>query len=230
MPEERVPAFEQAFSTLRQFARKRQSTSRAEEYCELCSAGLGHEHPHLVELDSRQILCACDACALLFDARENSRYKRVPRSVRFLAGFELSDAQWDGLLIPINMAFFFYSSIEGKPIAFYPSPAGAVESLLPLEAWSEIAENNPALRQMQPDVEALLVNRVGFARGTDRAEYYIAPIDQCYKLVGLIRTHWRGLSGGTEVWTEIARFFEDLWSKSDRIGEESNSPAGGANA
>ena len=115
-------------------------------------------------------------------------------------------------------------------IAFYPSPAGAVESLLPLEAWSEIAGNNPALRQMQPDVEGLLVNRVGFAHGAKHAEYYIAPIDQCYRLVGLIRTHWRGLSGGTEVWTEIARFFEDLRSKSDPIREESNLPGGGDNA
>jgi hypothetical protein len=199
------------------------------EYCELCSTGLGREHPHLVELVSRQILCACDGCALLFDAKENSRYKRVPRSARFLAGFELSDAQWEGLLIPINMAFFFHCSIDGKMMAFYPSPAGAVESLLPLEAWSEIAGNNPALRQMQPDVEALLVNRVGFTQGTKHAEYYIAPIDQCYKLVGLIRTHWRGLSGGTEVWTEIRRFFLDLRSKSDPIGVESNS-IGGANA
>ena len=35
------------------------------------------------------------------------------------------------------------------------------------------------------------------------AQYYIVPIDECYRLVGLIRMHWRGLSGGTEVWKEI---------------------------
>ncbi len=61
---------------------------------------------------------------------------------------------------------------------------------------------------MQPDVEALLVNRVGAAR-----EYFIVPIDECYKLVGLIRLHWRGLSGGAVVWGEIARFFDDLRRK-----------------
>ena len=36
---------------------------------------------------------------------------------------------------------------------------------------------------MEPDVEALLINRVGPAR-----EYFLAPIDECYRLVGLIRT------------------------------------------
>jgi hypothetical protein len=51
------------------------------------------------------------------------------RGIRsLLANFEMSDGQWESLLIPINMAFFFRSSIEGRMIALYPSPAGAVES------------------------------------------------------------------------------------------------------
>ena len=117
-------------------------------------------------------------------------------------------------MIPINMAFLFRSSIENRIVALYPSPAGAVESLLPLDAWAEIAENNPALHDLRPDIEALLVNRVGHAHGTREAEYYIAPIDECYKLVGLIRANWKGLSGGAEVWTEVGQFFQRLRSKS----------------
>jgi len=66
-------------------------------------------------------------------------------------------------------------------------------------------QDNPGLGQMQPDVEALLVNRVGEAR-----DFFLAPIDVCFELVGLIRLHWRGLSGGTEVWQEIAAFFNRL--------------------
>jgi hypothetical protein len=192
------------------------------EQCELCSAGLAQEHPHLVELASRQILCACDACAMLFDGMERTKYKRVSRRARHLLDFEMTDGQWESLLIPINMAFFFASSIEGRVIALYPSPAGAVESLLPLEAWNEIAASNSALSHFLPDVEALLVNRVGHAHGLTRAEYYIAPIDECYKLVGLIRTNWKGLSGGSEVWTEIGRFFSELRSKADVISGEAN--------
>ena len=68
-----------------------------------------------------------------------------------------------------------------------------------------LCEQNPVLRELAPDVEALLINRVSGAR-----DYFRVPIDECYKLVGLIRTHWRGLSGGTEVWKEISRFSQSL--------------------
>jgi Family of unknown function (DUF5947) len=222
MREETIPPLEDAFGALRQFIGARRSESRAFEHCELCSAGLAKEHPHLVEFVSRQILCACDACAMLFDGMERSRYKRVSRRAQYLTDFEMTDGQWESLLIPINMAFFFRSSVDGRVIALYPSPAGAVESLLPLEAWNEIAESNRALHSLVLDVEALLVNRVGHAHGLARAEYYIAPIDECYKLVGLIRSNWKGLSGGTEVWIEIGRFFSDLRSKADVVSGEAN--------
>lgn len=122
----------------------------------------------------------------------------------------MTDAQWDGLMIPINMAFFYESSVDQRVVALYPSPAGATESLLTFESWKEIVTENPVLDTMESDVEALLVNRVGHARGVAASEFYLLPIDECFKLVGLIRTHWRGLSGGTEVWQEIGRFFSDL--------------------
>lgn len=218
MHEESTLGLDQAFSALRKFTRARSSASRAVEFCELCSAGLGHDHPHMVELASRRILCACDACAMLFDGMERSKFKRVSRSAQCLTNFEMTDGQWESLLIPINMAFLFRSSVEGRMIALYPSPAGAVESLLPLEAWTEIVESNPVLHRLRSDIEALLVNRVGHAQDVGRAEYYIAPIDECYKLVGLIRTNWKGLSGGTEVWTTIANFFAELRSKSEPVG------------
>ena len=217
MAEESTLGFEQAFGVLRQFTRSRSAASRAVERCELCSAALHHDHPHLVEIAGRQVLCACDACALLFDGLEKSKYKRVSRSSLYLPDFEMTDGQWESLMIPINMAFLFRSSLEDRIVALYPSPAGAVESLLPLDAWSEIAENNPALHQLRPDIEALLVNRVGHAHGLREAEYYIAPIDECYRLVGLIRANWKGLSGGAEVWTEVGRFFTELRKKSEVV-------------
>jgi hypothetical protein len=78
-------------------------------------------------------------------------------------------------------------------------------------------EENPILSHLQPDIEALLVNRVGHAHEWSRAEYYIAPIDECYRLVGLIRANWKGLSGGAEVWAEIGRFFSGLRSLADIV-------------
>jgi hypothetical protein len=197
---------ESAFAALRQFARRREDVER----CEMCSRELGAEHEHLVEPANRRLICACEACAILFDGQSGTKYRRVPRRVQFLLDFQLSDAQWDGLMVPIEMAFFFKSSPQDKVIALYPSPAGPTESLLALDTWSDIAEMNPILNEMPADTMALLVNRVGRARGSSPAEYYLVPIDECYKLVGLIRTHWRGLSGGTEVWRELAAFFGAL--------------------
>ena len=100
----------------------------------------------------------------------------------------------------------------------YPSPAGATESLLELESWNDIVGQNPALNQMEPDVEALLVNRLGYSRGYSAPEYYQLPIDECYKLVGLIRAHWSGLSGGSEVWQQIGEFFRSLQSRAVVVG------------
>lgn len=209
----------QAFESLRQFARKPQ---RQVEKCEMCSAELRSEHSHLIELTQRRLHCACDACAMLFSGQAGTKYKRVPRDVRLLANFKMTDAEWDGLLIPINLAFFFLNSIDSRVSTLYPSPAGATESLLPLEAWSSIVEANSELNLLEPDVEALLVNRVGQARGSVPAEYYIVPIDECYKLVGLIRIHWRGLSGGTEVWQEIGAFFTELRARAQVVTEGTN--------
>jgi hypothetical protein len=199
-----------AFATLRQFVRAKQPTER----CELCSAPIGAEHQHLFEPAARRVLCSCDGCALLFDRQGNFKYRRIPRASYFLPDFQLSDAQWDALLIPISMAFFFQSTPSERVVAMYPSPAGATESLLTLDAWNSLVADNPLLSEMQPDVEALLVNRLGAMRGFPEPEYYQAPIDECYKLVGLLRTHWRGLSGGSEVWNQIHAYFADLKSRS----------------
>ncbi|MEP6537972.1 MAG: DUF5947 family protein [Bryobacteraceae bacterium] len=202
-----------AFGFLRQFARRRPPAER----CEMCSAVLAPDHQHLLEPVARRIACACDACAILFNSQGETKYKRIPRRIRFLPNFQLTESQWNGLLMPINMAFFFKSSThDGRVIAMYPSPAGATESLLTLDTWTDIAESNPVLDEMETDVEALLVNRIGHSRGFAEPEHYIVPIDECYKLVGLIRSHWSGLAGGAEVWRQIAEFFTQMKARSPK--------------
>jgi hypothetical protein len=178
----------------------------------MCSRELAAEHTHLLETVSRKLICACEACAILFSGNQNLKFKRVPRNVHFFSDFRLTDAQWDSLMIPIEMAFLFYSTPHEKVMAYYPSPAGPTESLLSLDTWNDVVQENPILNELRSDVEALLVNRVGAARGV-KPEHYLVPIDECYKLVGLIRMHWRGLSGGTEVWRAVGAFFTELKAK-----------------
>lgn len=185
------------FSALRKFV----SSPEAEEHCDMCGTPLAGNHQHMFDPAARRVRCACDSCLILYQ----SVYKRIPQRVSFLSNFQLDDGQWDSLAIPISLAFFFYSTPANRWVALYPGPAGAAESLLSLESWNEIAQRNSELGGMQADVEALLVNRLGSTR-----DYLIAPIDDCYRLVGITRLHWRGLAGGPFVWGEIARFFSEL--------------------
>jgi Family of unknown function (DUF5947) len=204
-----LPTNPHPLSVLRQFVRQRPPLDR----CELCGIGLATEHSHLVEPASRQLICSCDACSILFSGQQSARYRRVPKDIESLLDFQLTDAQWEDLRLPINLAFFMTSTTAGRVLAFYPSPAGATESLLELEAWQGLVAENPILGKFEPDVEALLVNRMNQDR-----QYYRAPIDECYKLVGLIRGNWRGLSGGSEVWEQVGRFFTRLKERSRSTG------------
>ena len=134
------------------------------------------------------------------------RYRRLP-------GVQLSPGQWDALQIPVSVAFFFLNSTLGRIAAFYPSPAGATESLLPLEAWDEIVAAEPALADLAPDVEALLVR---IDRATNAGECFLVPIDACYELVGQFRRLWRGFDGGAEVHAALGAFFDRVRDRAGR--------------
>ncbi len=214
-----------AFSALRRFAQESEKVAQeapaavedAQERCELCSEPIPPEHRHLLEVSSREIMCSCRACSILFDSKAASegKYRLIPDRRLFLEDFEMSDAQWESLRIPVDMAFFFHSAPAERVVAFYPSPMGPTESLLKLSAWEELERANPVLKEIERDVEALLVNRARGAR-----EHFLVPMDKCYSLVGLIRMHWRGFSGGQEVWEALEQFFEELRRRSKTVRRE----------
>jgi hypothetical protein len=178
-----------------------------EARCELCNAPIPSAHRHLLELSSRELMCACRPCSLLFDrgGSGDGRYKLVPERRLRLEDFAMGEQAWEELRVPVDMAFFFHSSAEERVVAYYPGPMGPTESQLELCSWQELEQANPILAELEMDVEALLVNRVRGARG-----YWLVPLDECYALVGVIRRRWRGLSGGSDVWREIDRFFGEL--------------------
>ena len=123
----------------------------------------------------------------------------------------MPDELWSDFLIPVNMAFFVLSSNQNGAVAFYPAPTGATESKLKMEPWDKLVLLNPLLNDLTPDLEALLVNRLD-----DADQYYIVPIDSCYKLIGMIRLSWQGIFGGKEVNDVINKFFIELKEKSIR--------------
>jgi hypothetical protein len=197
-------------SALGRLARRPAAVEAQPERCDLCGAEIPEEHRHVLDVETREVRCACRPCSLLFDrpAAAEGRMRLIGDRRLALPGFVLDDVMWEELRLPVDVAFFFRSSAAERVMAFYPSPVGPTESLLTLEAWAALEAANPVLRTMADDVEALLVDR---ARGARRQ--WIVPIDDCYALVGLIRTRWRGLTGGSEVWQELGRFFDRLDEK-----------------
>jgi len=202
-PDERPAA---PLDILRQFARRRETRPPTEQ-CELCSAEIPANHRHLLELSKNTLVCVCRPCSILFgdQGAGSGKYRLVPSRYLLLPDFHMTDEQWEELTIPVNMVYIFHSTLANRVMAFYPSPAGAIESMLSLQGWDALVNSNAILKDLEPDVEALLINRVESYR-----EHYIVPIDTCYELVGLIRLKWKGLSGGEEVWKAIAEFFASL--------------------
>jgi hypothetical protein len=186
-----------------------------QERCEMCAADIGEQHQHVVDLVGRGLMCTCRPCYLLFTAEgAELRYRAVPDRYRSLPDFALFAGQWDELEIPVGLAFFFTNSVQGRTAAFYPGPAGATESELPLGAWDRIVDANPVLGSLAPDVEALIVRMPDRSRSA--AEAHLVPIDRCYELVGLLRTAWRGFDGGQEARALLDAFFADLTARGAR--------------
>lgn len=211
----------ETFSSLRRFAREeagrasREAAEAALERCDLCGEGLPPDHRHLLEIQTREMVCACRPCSILFDSRAASegRYLLVRDRRLFLRDFELDDARWDALRVPVEMAFFFHSTPAGGWSPTTRAPWARRSRCSASGRGGTWRGRTLCSGGMARDVEALLVNRVRGAR-----EHYLVPIDECYRLVGLIRQHWRGLSGGREVWERIEEFFEGLRARSRPVG------------
>ena len=168
--------------------------------CDLCAAPLPEDHRHLLDIRDHRPLCACYACSVLFQREEagEGHYRLVPdRRIR-LPGLEPAR-----LGVPVGLAFFVKRA-DGI-VAHYPSPAGATRWDVEPRTWDAAVRGCPGLAELAAEVEAVLVNTT---RG--RSEAWLVPIDDCYRLVAVVRRHWTGMSGGDRVWPEIERFFEEL--------------------
>lgn len=216
-------------SSLRRFLVDSVDREPAPEVCEMCATPVPALHPHLVQVAERRMICACGPCGFLFSnpGAGKGEYRRVPDRYLSDPDFTLTDAQWDALQIPVGMAFFLNNSAQDKIIACYPSPAGATESELDLEAFSTGVGAGRLGAELTPDVEALLVRKAMSGPGSaDRAEMpsecLLVPIDACYRLVGIVRLNWRGFDGGPEAWHEIDAFFDAMREAAEPVVEKGN--------
>jgi Family of unknown function (DUF5947) len=176
---------------------------RTGERCDLCGTELPADHRHLLQLEERRIDCACEACFALRSG--DPEYRPTGTRVVWLDELEMSDELWASFQIPIGLAFLMRSSAVDRVAALYPSPAGATECELYLDSWNQLCADNPVLDGLETDGEALIVNRLA-----DPPQYAIAPIDDCYRLVGIVKTSWEGISGGAGLERAIASFFDEL--------------------
>jgi Family of unknown function (DUF5947) len=189
----------------------------------MCGAHLEVEHRHVVNLTSRNLLCTCRPCTLLFAYDQAQlKYRAVPDRYLSFPDVRLPATLWDDLQIPVGLAFLFRNSTLERTVAFYPGPAGATESELPLDAWDGVVAEHPELGLAVPDVEAILLH----APAADRSGIacYLVPIDRCYELVGRLRQVWRGFDGGQDARDQITAFFADISSRCHPAAESDVAP------
>ena len=179
----------------------------ADEQCELCTLSLAAKHRHLLHLDERRILCVCETCWAVRSG--DAEFRPVGNRTVWLDDFALSDEQWASFQIPISLAFFMVSTVSGGVVGLYPSPAGATECELDLEAWERLRADNPVLEGLEADAEALVVNRMA-----DPPQHAIVPIDLAYQLVGVVKASWEGISGGAAAEEAVAGYFAALRERS----------------
>jgi hypothetical protein len=174
-----------------------------EEECELCTLGIRPSHRHLLHLEERRILCVCETCWAVRSG--DAEFRPVGNRSVCLVDFALSDERWASFQIPIGLAFFMESTVSGGVVGLYPSPAGATECELDLEAWAALVADNPVLGTMEADAEALVVNRI-----SDPPQHAIVPIDRAYQLVGVVKASWEGISGGRATEEAVEGYFAGL--------------------
>ena len=194
-------------------APERPPEPRAPQRCEMCGVPIGQEHGHVADTHDHRLLCTCRPCSLLFDptGAGGHRYRGLGTRVVAVPDLRLDEATWDGLQIPVDLAFFLRQG--GRFLAFYPGPSGATESELDLGEWERVLADNPALAAVRDETEAVLLRHLDTG-----VRCHVVPVDVCYELVGLVRTHWVGLAGGPEVWRLIDDFFAGLDARAEPSG------------
>lgn len=161
-------------------------------------------HDHLLAPARREVRCVCAGCARARAEAAPREWVRIRRRVHRLGPLALDPDPFASLGVPVRVVFFARNA-AGEARACYPSPAGVTEAPLDPVAWDALTAGRPELAALAPEAEVLLVHALGDAR-----DAWIVSLDLALRLVGLVRRHWRGFTGGREVVVELRRFLAAL--------------------
>ena len=175
----------------------------------MCGEPIAEPHQHVVNLDSRGADVHLPGCYLLFTAERRrscatARCRSATCPSRTSGSVRRSGTRWRS-----RSAWRSSSATPSldRTVAFYPGPAGATESELPLDAWDDGPGRNPGLATLRSDVEALLVRAPGAERAVaeclPRADRRLLRAGRAAAAV------WRGFDGGQEAQGAHRRLLRD---------------------
>ena len=166
------------------------------------------------------LMCTCRPCYLLFTAeRRRAALPRRARPLPVLPGLRArrraSGTSWRSRSAWRSSS---RNSVLGRTVAFYPGPAGATESELPLGAWERSWRPTRSCARCCPTSRRCSCGRPS-AAGRRRSAYLV-PIDACYELVGRLRQVWRGFDGGQEARARARRRSSPVWRPAQPAGAD----------
>ena len=208
------PRLDDPFGVLRRVhaAARAAGTGRARATC--APSRSATTHSHVANIADRRLMCTCRGCYLLFTAAGGRRPADARGARRSTASSTTSRSprqQWDDLAIPVDLVFLFRQSdaedADGR---------AAARRLLPEPGRRDRVRARPrrrgsgSPRRTRRSATWPTTSQAALLRRTGPGEFtcLLVPIDACYELVGLVRKHWTGFSGGAEVWQRIDEFFD----------------------
>ena len=198
------------------------SSFRPAARCDRCGVGLlpDPRHAHLFSYSRRSLLCACAACSApyregVIGKERSPAYRLVPSRVERIDALSLTQADWEELGIPVQIAFLLKNQRENG----WRLGRGRGPSRLS-QPGREYGIGHPAGGVDPPLVQLLSARATRAGRRSParrqaprQARYFRAPIDECYRLAGLLRSHWEGFAGGPRVGAAVDDFFAELASR-----------------
>ena len=180
----------------------------------MCAEPIGEEHQHVVDLESRGLMCTCRACYLLFTARATPqlRYRAVPDRYLSFPDLAFGAGQWDelrdpgraGVLLPQLRARTGRSrSTRARPAPPSPSCRWGLgpDRRRPTRAGHARARRRGAAGPR--------------ARPTASGRRVLPGADRRLLRAGRAAADvWRGFDGGQEARAAIDAFFADVAARS----------------